>query len=151
MGASPDGLIIDPSKQQPHSDKVFSSCRKKLSLFDLCMKKEYKLTFYLWYTNNKYELKKQNTCYYQIQGQLHITCRSWCDFVVWTPSVIRNDLFIEQIYYGDFFWSNTIYPQLHWFYMGSMLPQLASPRHVSGQEVRELGPFRNDNDLCSSY
>ena len=98
----------------------------------------------------KYELKKQNSYYYQIQGQLHITRRNWCDFVVWTPSVTIDDLFVERIYYDDSLWSNTIYPQLHRFHMGSMLPELASPWYVSGQEIRELVPFWKDGNLCSS-
>ena len=152
MGASPDGLVIDPSEQQPHG-LVEIKCparAEKLSLFDLCTKKEYKSTFCLQYTNEKYQLKKQNNYYYQIQGQLHITRRSWCDFIVWTPSATIDDLVVERIYYDDSFWSNKIYPRLQRFYMGSMLPELASPRHISGQEVRELVPFWNDGDLCSS-
>ena len=122
----------------------------KLSLLDLCTKKEHKSTFYLQHTDDKYELKKQNSYYYQIQGQLHITHRNWCDFIVWKPSMTIDNLFVERIYYDDSLWSITIYPRLHRFYMGSMLPELASPRFVSGQEVREFVPFWNDGDLCSS-
>ena len=73
MDASPDGLVIDPGEQQPHG-LVEIKCparAEKLSLFDLCTKKEYKSTFCLQYTNEKYELKKQKNYYYQIQGQLH--------------------------------------------------------------------------------
>ena len=58
-----------------------------------------------------------------------------------------DDLVIGQIYYDDPFWSNKIYPRLQRFYMGSMLPELASPRHISGQEVKELVPFWNDGDV----
>ena len=152
MGASPDGLVTDPSERQPHG-LVEIKCparAEKLSLFDLCTKKEYKSTFCLQHIDDKYELKKRNSYYYQIQGQLHITRRNWCDFVVWTPSLTIDDLFVERIYYDDSLWSNTIYPRLHRFYMGSMLPELASPRYVSGQEVRELIPFWKDGNLCPS-
>ena len=61
-----------------------------------------------------------------------------------------DNLFVERIYYDDSLWSITIYHRLHRFYMGSMLPELASPRFVSSQEVREFIPFWNDGDLCSS-
>ena len=43
-----------------------------------------------------------------------------------------------------------MYPRLYRFYMGSMLPdhELAHPRRVSNQEVREVVPFWNHDDLC---
>ena len=139
MGASPDGLVTDPSEQQPYG-LVEIKCparAEKLSLLDLCTKKEYKSTFCLQYINDTYKLKKRNIYYYQIQGQLHITRRSWCDFVLWTPTTNVDNLFVERVYYDDALWRNTIYPQLYRFYVGSMLPELANPCHVSGQEVRE--------------
>ena len=57
MGASPDGLVIDPSERQPHS-LVEIKCpahAEKLSIFDLCTKKEYKSTFCLQYSNLLYK------------------------------------------------------------------------------------------------
>ena len=107
--------------------------------------------FFLQYINDKYQLKKgHNYYYYQIQGQLQITCRQWCDFVVWTPSATIDNLVVQRIYSDEDVWKNTIYPRLYRFYMGSMLPELASPRHVSCQPVREVAPFWNDNDLQPS-
>ena len=118
MGASPDDLVTDPSEQQPHRLMKIKcpAHAEKLSLFDLCTKKGYKSPFYLQHTDDKYELKKRNSYYYQnnqIQGQLHITRRNWCDFVVWIPSMTIDNLFVERIYYDDYLWSNTIHPQLH--------------------------------------
>ena len=49
MGASPDGLVMDPSEQQPLG-LVEIKCparAEKLSLFDLSTKKEHKSTFCL--------------------------------------------------------------------------------------------------------
>ena len=34
-----------------------------------------------------------------------------------------------------------MYPRLREFYMNSLLPELASPRHPSGQPIREPVPF----------
>ena len=150
MGASPDGLVTDPSEQhQQVLVEIKCPARaEKTSLLDLCTNKKYKSSFCLRYNNDNYELKKWHNYYYQIQGQLYITSRSWCDFVLWTPTVTIDNLFVERIYYDDTLWSNTIYPRLYQFYMGSMLPELACPRHISGQEVRELVPFWNDDNLC---
>ena len=112
MGASPDGLVTDPSEQQPHR-LVEIKCPARaetLPLFDLCTKKEYKSMFCLQHADDKYELKKRNSYYYQIQGQLNITRRNWCDFVVWIPSMTIDNFFVERIYYDNSLWSNTIYP-----------------------------------------
>ena len=149
MGASPDGLVTDPSESQPYG-LVEIKCparAEKITLLDLCTNKKYKSSFFLQYTNGKYQLKKGNNYYYQIQGQLQITCRRWCDFVVWTALATVDDLVVQRIYLDEDMWKNTIYPCLYRFYMGSMLPELASPRHISGQPVREAAPFWNDDDL----
>ena len=109
---------------------------------------EHKSTFCLRYIRDTYELKRQHNYYYQVQGQLHITRRSWCDFVLWTPSSTVDNLCVERIHDDKTFWTNTIYPRLYRFFMGSMLAELAHPHHISGQEVREMVPFWNDDDLC---
>ena len=70
MGASPDGLVMDPSEQQPLGlvEIKCPACAEKLSLFDLCTKKEHKSTFCLKYIRDMYELKRQHNYYYQVQG-----------------------------------------------------------------------------------
>ena len=77
MGASPDRLVTDPSERQPYG-LVEIKCpahAEKIPLLDLCTEKQYKLSFFLQYINDKYQLKKGHNYYYQIQGQLQITCR----------------------------------------------------------------------------
>ena len=153
MGASPDGLVTDPSERQPHG-LVEIKCparAEKMPLLDLCTEKQYKSTFFLQLSNGKYQLKKGHNYYYQIQGQLQITCRQWCDFVVWMPVATVDDLVVQRIYSDKDVWNNTIYPRLYRFYMGSLLPELANPCHVSGQPVREVAPFWNDDDLQPSH
>ena len=145
MGASPDGCVTDPSEDQ-HNGLVEIKCpasAEETALIDLCKKS----TFCLKCTTTGLELKRQHNYFYQVQGQLHITGRKWCDFVIWTPSSTSDSLFVQRIYYDDSFWKETMYPRLHRFYMGSMLPELASPRHVSHQELREVVPFWNDINL----
>ena len=69
---------------------------------------------------------------------------------MWTPSATVDDLVVQRIYLDDDIWKTTIYPRLYRFYMGSMLPELASPRHLSGQQMREVVPFWRDDDLQPS-
>ena len=97
MGASPNGLVMDPSEQQP-LELVGIKCparAEKLSLFDLCTKKEHNSIFCFRYIHDMYELKRQHNYYYQVQGHLHIARRSWCDFVLWTPLLTVDDLCVE--------------------------------------------------------
>jgi hypothetical protein len=50
----------------------------------------------------------------QIQGQLFVTQRKYCDFIVWTPKQINVET-VETIVVGDQFMEN-ILPKLKHFY-----------------------------------
>jgi len=52
------------------------------------------------------ELKQTHVYYAQIQGQMAITDRKWCDFVVYTS----NGISIGRVTF--YFWKNTILPKL---------------------------------------
>jgi len=40
--------------------------------------------FYLNEVGHELQLKKNHNCYFQVQGQLAISGKKFCDFVVWT-------------------------------------------------------------------
>ena len=80
--ASPDGLLYDPSADDP-LELLEIKCpflARDTSVKDLCQKS----SFFLTDTDETYHLKPKHN-YYQVQGQLHILRPSWCDFVVYTP------------------------------------------------------------------
>ena len=84
-----------------------------ISLLDLCTKAEYKPSaFFLQYKDGTYHLKKSHDYYHQVQGQLYINGRPWCDFVVWTPTFMS----IERIWFDGVLWSKKMYPRLKAFY-----------------------------------
>ena len=143
MAASPDGLVLDCSETDDPCGLLEIKCPargEKTSLVDLCTKPEHKPSaFFLRYVDGKFYLKTTHKYYYQIQGQLYITGRPWCDFVVWTPSYTS----VERIWFDTTLWSQKMYPRLREFYMNSLLPELTSPRHPSGQPIREPVPFLN--------
>ena len=89
MGASPDGLVVDTSEVDHPCGLLEIKCPvcgETVSLLDLCTKTEHKpSTFFLQYREGNYHLKRTHDYYYQVQGQLYVTARRWCDFVVWTP------------------------------------------------------------------
>jgi len=79
-------------------------------------------------------LDTQHKHYYQIQGQLEITDREWCDFVVWTPQGIH----VERIYRDrDVFFFNAMLPKLERFYKLSLLPEIVDARLPRELPIRE--------------
>lgn len=79
------------------------------------------------------ELKRGHDYFYQVQGTMAITRRSWCDFVVWTP----KGMSVERIAFDAELWVESK-TTLQAFYQRAILPELALPRLTRGQPIREL-------------
>ena len=127
MGASPDGLVVNPSEAHDPYGLVEIKCPARAettSLLDLATKKEVCSSFFL---DKHLSLKRNHSYYFQVQGQLHITRCSWCDFVVWTPTSTTANLCVERIRVDHTLWKDTMFPKLFRFYMGSMLPEWTRP------------------------
>lgn len=67
-------------------------------------------------------LKQNHPYYFQIQGQLAITRRRWCDFVVWT---LKKPLSVERIVCDPDLWEIML-AKLNKFYIQVVLPELFS-------------------------
>lgn len=93
-------------------------------------------TFYLKFNENanKINLKETHNYYFQIQGQLHITQKLFCDFIVWTPS----DIFVERIFKNNDFWTNKMETFLVKFYHEALLPEIVDPRLCRKMPIRDL-------------
>ena len=146
LGASPDGLVTDPSYSIPN-ELLEIKCllrAESTSLHDLSTEKEHCSTFCLSFKDSRLHLKHNHNYYYQIQGQLHVTGRTWCDFFDWTPR--DNDYHLERIQYNPDFWKN-MYPKLRYFYYNCMLPELSNPKHTSGQPVGEIVDIDISSDV----
>ena len=70
------------------------------------------------------QLKKSHIYYCQIQGQMAIGERPWCDFVVYTKKYMSN--------------TYNLLPKLKSFYHDCVAPELVSPRHALGLPMRDL-------------
>lgn len=110
IGASPDGLIGDLTVlevQCPFSikDEFISADNYK----------------HIEVINDEFCLKENSPYYFQIQTQLLVTERSYCDFFIWTNKdekriyVNRNDKLIPEI----------IIPKVTDFYHNYMIPVIA--------------------------
>ncbi|XP_050520345.1 uncharacterized protein LOC126893863 [Daktulosphaira vitifoliae] len=80
---------------------------------------------YLYINNNgNLIIKPQSDCFYQIQGELHITKRQYCYLIIWT----QKGMLYTKIDRDDEFWKNNMENQLIDFYINRLLPVLISPQ-----------------------
>ncbi|XP_035230674.1 uncharacterized protein LOC118202607 [Stegodyphus dumicola] len=70
--------------------------------------------------------------YFQIQGQLAITERNWCDLYIWC----REDAITLRIPEDKTFWISLV-PKLEKFYVNCILPELVDPRAPRKMSLRE--------------
>ncbi|XP_063217698.1 uncharacterized protein LOC134540509 [Bacillus rossius redtenbacheri] len=126
LAASPDGLVDEDGLVEvkcPYS-------ARELNPLDAAMQLK---TFFCRVVDGELCLNRSHNYYYQVQGQLHITRRKWCDFVVWTTKGIS----IERIVRDDCFWLEKMESKLLRFFNNCLLPELADPCRPRGQPIRE--------------
>jgi hypothetical protein len=126
LGASPDGLVGENKIIEikcPYSARY---------LHPLDIPKNIK-TFYCSLDHDgKLKLNKKHNYFFQIQGQLFVTKRKYCDFIVWTPKGIN----VETIVADDQFMKN-ILPKLKDFYYKHYGPELVDNRHERNMKLRD--------------
>ena len=137
LGASPDAFVYDPSSTNQLGLAEIKCPYKYRELHpedasqqtDFCCKLSTRSD-----GTKVVQLKRRHPYYSQIQGQLAITDRKWCDFVVYT----KKGISIERIDNDTEFWENKLLPKLTAFYDGSLCPSIVSPVHLIGMKVHDL-------------
>lgn len=84
LGALPHGLVYDP-KEDPRYGLVHVKCRQ-LRSFMGCG--------FLAFKYGVLQLKKTNSLYWHVQGEMMITGMSWCDLLVFS----KEDILVQRIY-----------------------------------------------------
>ena len=137
LGASPDGGIYDPTDPMNPYGYLEIKCpyvhRDKTPL-QACSDKKFCCTE----VNGVVTLRRSHHYYCQVQGQMAVGDRSWCDFVIYTC----KGLSVERIPFDNEFWNNELLPKLVEFYDKCLAPEIVSPVRVLGLKVRDL---RRDN------
>ncbi|CAI6377633.1 unnamed protein product [Macrosiphum euphorbiae] len=72
---------------------------------------------------NKLVLSKNHIYYCQIQGQLHISQKEQCFFIIYTT----NWMSVQIIKYDEDFWSTQMVDKLKTFYLNCLLPEIVDP------------------------
>ncbi|XP_050306168.1 uncharacterized protein LOC126743213 isoform X2 [Anthonomus grandis grandis] len=126
LAASPDGLVGSRGLVEVKCPSTASA----ISPTEAINKKIIK--FATLDENGQMHLKQNHDYFYQIQGQLHITKRDFCYFILWTPM----GMLVEQIWRQDSFWNDKMIGKLKSFYYNCLLPEIIDPRYSRGLEIR---------------
>lgn len=122
IGASPDGLVTDPSIENPlgviEVKNITVKDSEDLSIAlvrkSICKKDGM--------------VNKRHMYYYQMQQQLYVVNRTWCDFVVRGSN---GELYCKRVPYDPTWWIEKL-ANLESFYDSYILPELAYPRLKDG-------------------
>ncbi|XP_022161821.1 uncharacterized protein LOC111027711 [Myzus persicae] len=120
LAASPDGLVNNDFIVEIKCPFGVKDTKTFLEAIN-----SKKLTFCRLGENGKMELKVDHSYYYQVQGQMHISKRNSCYFVVYSANWIE----IQIISYDDSFWREKMIEKLKVFYTECLLPEIINPQY----------------------
>ena len=134
LGASPDAVVHDPTNLEEPFGVVEVKCPFSFRQFTpIDAAKSASFFCELSSSGSNLKLKHSHQYYCQVQGQMAITGRKWCDFVVYTEQGIS----VERISFDSEFWKDLL-QRLISFYDNCLAPELVCPVHVLGISVRNL-------------
>ncbi|KAE9543065.1 hypothetical protein AGLY_002976 [Aphis glycines] len=114
LAASPDGLVGEHFVLEikcPYAAKDTISAIEAM---------EKKLLPFCSVNEGKIVLKKDHAYYFQVMGQLRITQRDMCYFVMYT----KNWMNVEEIHFDSSFWKMKMVKKLQSFYLDCLLPEI---------------------------
>lgn len=99
--------------------------------------KKYKKLINFWKSEAGVEVVNERSEWYiEVQGELHVACKTFAFVVVWVESEFR----IETVYRDDDFWFNTMEEKLVYFYENVMLKEQVDPRKCRQMNLRKYNP-----------
>ncbi|XP_025415583.1 uncharacterized protein LOC112687212 [Sipha flava] len=132
LAASPDGMIEDTTIVEIKCPFV---ARDNISVVEAVHKKLLQHCF-IDPSTQAVQLKKESVYYYQIMGQLYITKRTKCYFVVYTEKWLH----VQEIFYDHSFWKSKMEEKLKTYYMKCLLPEIIDPmypKRLLKSDIRE--------------
>lgn len=137
LGASPDAYVHDPDRQTSYglAEVKCSYKYRDVSVEEACKNPDFCAEVVIDGGRDKsIHLKHSHVYYSQVQGQLAITGRTWCDFILYT----NKGFTVDTITFNETFWNNELLPALDTFYRNCIAPEIVSPIHYLGLPVRDL-------------
>eukprot|EP00117_Sycon_ciliatum_P014839 scpid81162/ scgid14934/ len=146
LGASPDGLVSDFNESAGHRGLVEVKCPYKYRhqrIENVCTDKLQSLEM----VNGVPTLKRNHQYYYQIMGQLAVTERQWCDYIVFT----RRDIHVERIYFDEAFWSEMLATLTNFFFnhIVERLPYCEHMPDCDDATIDDDSTEQQEGELCT--
>ena len=125
LASSPDGLVHCPHCMPSqglleikcpsvHRDKTPMEAAKDKS-------------FFCEIVDDKVTLKRSHKYYFQVQGQMGVSGKTWCDFFVWT----MKGCTVERIHFDENLWKEMV-QKLTIFYLEAVEPEIFTQRVKRG-------------------
>ena len=132
LGVSPDAVVHDPNSPNPFglAEVKCPYSARNLSPIEAAKSPN----FYCDVIGSKLKLKRSHPYYSQVQGQMAITERHWCDFIVYT----KKGIHVERIDFDPEFWNDKLLPKLEDFYDTCLAPNIVCPVHALGLPVKRI-------------
>ena len=112
LGATPDGAVYDPSDIANPFGFLEIKCpytARNILPSEAC--NDGSFCCYMDSKTSTPTLKRSHSYYCQIQGQMAIGERPWCDFVVYT----KKGIHVERVGFDETFWKDELLPKLRHF------------------------------------
>lgn len=109
-------------------------CFAKFSLLTItqaCEKKNSELNAIL-LKKDQSKLNERHNLFYDIQGKLHITGRSFCMVIIWTK-IDKKTIKVER---NDQFWMLKIDRQVSNYYVNHLIPEIVDSRFLRSRPIR---------------
>ena len=138
LGVTPDGTVYDPSSAQQPFGFVEVKCpysRRDSTPIEACSSPGFFCDLKTHPDGSQTPQLRRNHSYFsQVQGQMAVGKRPWCDFVVFT----KKGISVERIMSDKNFWQHTLFPKLEAFFDDCLGPEIVSPLHALGLPIRDL-------------
>ena len=138
LGATPDGAVFDPSSPEHPFGFLEVKCpfaHRNITAVEACGTSGFYCTLQCGLDGSQQVVLSEKHPYFaQVQGQMAIGNRPWCDFVVFTLKGIS----VSRIEFNSDYWNNTLLPKLVSFYDSCVAPEIVSPLHSLGMPMRNL-------------
>ena len=138
LGATPDGTVYDPTNEQQPFGFIEIKCpylHRNRTPIEACSSPGFCCVSKTNADGDKVlELRKNHHYYAQIQGQMAVGGRPWCDFIIYTTKGIS----VERVSFDEEYWKHTLLPVLEGFFDNCLGPEIVSPLHALGLPLRDL-------------
>ena len=138
LSCSPDGLVcisndVDSCEGLVEVKCPFTLKGADIHQFEQILSKKQRGPFCLHFRDKILQLKRSHAYYYQIQTQLGVMNRKWCDLIVWSA----KSAFVERIYADKTLFDEIkeTLIQFHHNYLCTELFEMRIPRNLKPLNV----------------